>query len=238
MQIVVRTRHTDITTGFRQLVIDKVSRSARFGVPFSRIDVEICHERNPRLADLAFRVEITCLGHRPVIRAEADAADRTTALDLALARLDQRLRRAADRRRARRHATPDPVFDPIRPAGVPPAADGYVATPADGVPAAAQSDGGSATALSDGHVAAGNDDVVFATGPVVVREKVHDGGRMTVAQALDALELVGHDFYLFADADCGRPSVVYRRRGYDYGLIRLAVDGSAASESLSTQQAG
>jgi hypothetical protein len=36
------------------------------------------------------------------------------------------------------------------------------------------------------------------------------------------MELVGHDFYLFADADTGAPSVVYRRKGYDYGVIRLA----------------
>ena len=44
---------------------------------------------------------------------------------------------------------------------------------------------------------------------------------MTVDQALFEMELVGHDFYLFADQDTGRPSVVYRRRAYDYGLIRL-----------------
>ena len=45
---------------------------------------------------------------------------------------------------------------------------------------------------------------------------------MTVDQALYEMELVGHDFYLFADAECGRPSVVYRRKGFDYGVIRLA----------------
>ncbi len=44
---------------------------------------------------------------------------------------------------------------------------------------------------------------------------------MTVDQALYQMELVGHDFYLFHDADCGQPSVVYRRRGFDYGVIRL-----------------
>ena len=49
---------------------------------------------------------------------------------------------------------------------------------------------------------------------------------MTVDQALFEMELVGHDFYLFADATTGRPTVVYRRHGYDYGLIRLA-DGTA-----------
>ena len=74
-------------------------------------------------------------------------------------------------------------------------------------------------------------DVVFAEGPVVVREKTHPSSPMTVEQALDALELVGHDFYLFHDIDTDKPSVVYRRRGYDYGLIRLEMDeaGRAAS---------
>jgi hypothetical protein len=65
--------------------------------------------------------------------------------------------------------------------------------------------------------------VVFAEGPVVVREKTHPTEAMSVEQALDALELVGHDFYLFLDSANGKPSVVYRRRGYDYGLIRLEV---------------
>lgn len=44
---------------------------------------------------------------------------------------------------------------------------------------------------------------------------------MTVDQALYQMELVGHDFYLFLDAGCGRPRVVYRRKGFNYGVIRL-----------------
>jgi hypothetical protein len=56
----------------------------------------------------------------------------------------------------------------------------------------------------------------------VVREKEHTAKPMTVDQALYEMELVGHDFYLFSDADSGRPSVVYRRKGFDYGVIRLA----------------
>ncbi len=56
----------------------------------------------------------------------------------------------------------------------------------------------------------------------VVREKEHPAKPMTVDQALYEMELVGHDFYLFADADSGQPSVVYRRKGFDYGVIRLA----------------
>jgi hypothetical protein len=68
------------------------------------------------------------------------------------------------------------------------------------------------------------DDAMFdADGPGrVVREKEHPAKPMSVDQALFEMELVGHDFYLFADADTGRPTVVYRRHAYDYGVIRLA----------------
>jgi ribosomal subunit interface protein len=58
-------------------------------------------------------------------------------------------------------------------------------------------------------------------GPLVVREKFHPSRPMTIDQALLEMELVGHDFYAFHDSKCGKFSVVYRRRGYDYGVIRL-----------------
>ncbi len=57
---------------------------------------------------------------------------------------------------------------------------------------------------------------------IVVREKTFEGEPMTLDEALFQMELVGHDFFLFADSESGRPSVVYRRKGYDYGVIRLA----------------
>jgi hypothetical protein len=56
-----------------------------------------------------------------------------------------------------------------------------------------------------------------------VREKVHQAAPIHLDQALYEMELVGHDFYLFIDATTSQPSVVYRRRAYDYGVIRLAV---------------
>ncbi|MGH3322572.1 MAG: sigma 54 modulation/S30EA ribosomal C-terminal domain-containing protein, partial [Streptosporangiaceae bacterium] len=58
-------------------------------------------------------------------------------------------------------------------------------------------------------------------GPLVVREKTHKAGPMSIEDALLAMELVGHDFYLFWDTATDQPSVVYRRHGYDYGVIRL-----------------
>jgi ribosomal subunit interface protein len=58
-------------------------------------------------------------------------------------------------------------------------------------------------------------------GPLVVREKFHASHPMTIDQALFEMELVGHAFFAYYDSDCGKFSVVYRRRGYDYGVIRL-----------------
>ena len=58
-------------------------------------------------------------------------------------------------------------------------------------------------------------------GPLIVREKFHSTRPMTIDQALLEMELVGHDFYAYHDSQCGKFSVVYRRRGYDYGVIRL-----------------
>ena len=64
---------------------------------------------------------------------------------------------------------------------------------------------------------------VKGEGPLVVREKTHVASPMTLDQALYEMELVGHDFYLFVDKENDRPAVVYRRRGYDYGVISLDV---------------
>ena len=57
--------------------------------------------------------------------------------------------------------------------------------------------------------------------PVVIREKVFPAEFMTVDEAVDRMELVGHPFFLFVDAKNDRPSVVYRRKGWDYGVIGL-----------------
>jgi hypothetical protein len=73
-------------------------------------------------------------------------------------------------------------------------------------------------------------------GPLIVRQKAHAAAPMSVDQALFEMELVGHDFYLFRDTASGQPSVVYRRRGYQYGVLRLVEEtqnGTAAVNGTS-----
>jgi ribosomal subunit interface protein len=196
MEVVVRGRNVEVPEHFRQHVADKLVRVERYDSKIIRTDVELHHERNRRQNDSCQHVEITCRTRGPVVRSEACAADFYRALDLAIEKLERRLRQAADRRR---------VYYGRR-------------TPTSVATATAAAVNSSTQSAEPGPVSAEDAD----DGPGrIVREKEHPAKPMTVEQALFEMELVGHDFYLFADQDTGRPSVVYRRRAYDYGLIRL-----------------
>ena len=198
MDIVVRGRNVEVPDHYRQHVADKLARVERYDHRIIRADVELLHEKNPRQSENCQRVEITCRARGPVVRVEACAADFYKALDLAVERLARKFRQAADRRRVHhgRH-TPTSVA----------AATGALIEPEPFIATEPES-------LAE--------DTELPDGPGrVVREKEHPAKPMTIDQALFEMELVGHDFFLFSDADSGRPSVVYRRKGYDYGVIRL-----------------
>jgi len=208
VDIVVRGRNVEVPEHYRQLCVDKLSRIERYDQKVIRVDVELHHERNPRQASACQRVQITCKSRGPVVRSEACAADFYSALDLALDKLENRLRRVHDRRRVH-HGARSPVSVA--------AATGALNHSGPGEPA-----GATATAtldVLDGDPYADQSDEHLPGS--IVREKEHPAKPMTLDQALFEMELVGHDFYLFHDADSGRPSVVYRRKGYDYGVIRL-----------------
>ena len=235
MDIIFKGRHTDVLERFRRHATAKLSKIARLDSNALRIDVEVSTERNPRQSGRRERVELTIASRGPAIRAEAAAEDRFTALDMAFAKLESRLRRAGDRRKCRNGG-----HSPSRAADL---ADlsGPAQVPPDGQP------------LTDGQAAGGDDDVIAiqmeGDGPLVVREKSHGATPMSIDQALFEMELVGHDFFLFRDSEGGDPSVVYRRRGYQYGVIRLVEDNAderddeslkaryAAPDARSRQQA-
>lgn len=210
-EIVVKGRHLELSPGFRERVDEKLGRIAKFGVPLRRIDVEVSKESNPRLSDRAFEVELTCRGKGPVIRAEASAPDKYVALDRAYTRLEERLRRHADRHRFHRHGRSTERLSDSELAAL-------TEPPAAAVRSELKGAGASSVENRAGHDEA---EAIFEAGPVVVREKLHDTVPMSVEQALAEMELVGHDFFLFVESESATPAVVYRRRGYDYGLIRI-----------------
>ena len=226
LDIVVKGRRTEVTERFREHVKDKLGRLEKLDSKAYRVDVEICHESNPRLAGSCDRVELTLRSRGPVVRAEAAAQDPYGALDIAVAKLEERLRRAADRRRTRHqqhHGHASQVRGAARPEPEPATDAEPLAAVAE--PAAAAED---VEELAGQNGGPGEDGVVMAAGPLVVREKAHDATPMSLDDALHRMELVGHDFYLFCDAENGLPSVVYRRRGYTYGVLRLRAGEEAA----------
>jgi len=208
MDVVVKGRHCTVSDQFRSYVDEKIDRLEKLDDRVIRVEVEVSAERNKRQHDQASRVEITLRTKGPVVRAEAAAEDKSAAFDVALDRLMAQLRKAADRKRVH-HGQHTPVS--LREASV------------DAPVPAATEDADE----SDTRRVAGME--VQGDGPLVVREKTHAAVPMTLDQALMEMELVGHDFFLYIDSEHQAPSVVYRRRAYDYGVIRL---------SSSTEMAG
>jgi len=228
MDIIFKGRRTEVQERFRGYAAAKLDKITKLAHKAIRVDVEVSAERNPRQSGRRERVELTILSRGPAIRAEAAADDRFAALDRALAKLEERLRRNSDRRKAARHGgLQGRVPGPRTPGGTGAAA----ARPAGGTGAAAaapESNGAEPVVARDDarydlpEEAGGVVPIQMeGDGPVVVREKFHAAAPVSVDQALFEMELVGHDFYLFRDEQCGLPSVVYRRHGYQYGLIRL-----------------
>jgi ribosomal subunit interface protein len=250
VDIIFKGRRTDVQERFRSYAAAKLGRIAKLDHKAIRVDVEVSAERNPRQADRRERVELTIRSRGPAIRAEAAADDRFAALDRALAKLEERLRRTGDRRKAARHGGPQAGRVPGSRGGPEVAADdalagifGNGAEPGlrgmdpsavagpdhldgrgyrDGQPSGDGAEPGGVVPIQ-----------MEGDCPVVVREKFHAAAPVSVDQALLEMELVGHDFYLFRDEQCGLPSVVYRRHGYQYGLIRL-VEQTAGTDMAAT----
>ena len=248
MDIVFKGRHTTVQERFRQQATVKLAKLEKLLRKVIRIDVEVSKEHNPRQYGRHERVELTIRSRGPAIRAEAAADDRFAALDLALGKLESRLRRAGERRKERHcghgtfraSATANGSAAAARQAAAEPAAaaDDW-AGQVSAWPDAGESTGSADTVSIEADTVPIEDDMVpiemEGDGPLVVRQKVHAAAPMTIDQALFEMELVGHDFYLFRDKDSGCPSVVYRRCGYRYGVIRLVeTQVPAQSERLAT----
>jgi len=221
MDVTITGRNVGVTDRFRTYVEQKsekidvlADRALAFEVRISR------HHEKSGSSQGEDRVELTLIGPGPLVRAESAASDKYAAFDLAFARMAERLRRARDRKKVHRGRH--------RPTSVAEASgtafDGMGVVPADGKLIEDVATG----AISIVEEAAREEaDEVYS--PVVIREKVFQAAPMTVDDALYFMELVGHDFYLFVDAETRRPSVVYRRKGWDYGVIGL--DGTDAADA-------
>ncbi|MGV0791623.1 ribosome hibernation-promoting factor, HPF/YfiA family [Mycolicibacterium sp. XJ1819] len=200
-EVAVTGRNVEVPDHFRTYVSEKLARLERLDRTIHLFGVELHHERNRRQRKNCQNVEITARGRGPVVRAEGCGDSFYASFESALDKLEERLRRAKDRRKIH--------YGDKRPVSV---AEATAMTPLpDLTGGSADSGVGGAQSQVDG----------YEPGRIV-RIKEHPATPMTVDDALSQMELVGHDFFLFHDKESDRPSVVYRRHAYDYGLIRLA----------------
>ena len=223
MDIAIVGRHTKVNEEMRLKIFEKMEKVESLAPRATRAEVNVVHERNSRLASDRERVEIT-VHSQGIVRAEAAADDRMVALDLASSRVVEQLRRQHDRR-AKRHQG-KPSLHAVVAQDLAAAAAAEKAEEEPRVENVESWEG----APDDATV-----EVPIDGTPIVIRSKTHPATRMAVAEAIDQMELVGHDFYLFIDSETNLASVVYRRRGWTYGVIRIEEqEGDAAGTSSET----
>ncbi|PWI27367.1 ribosome-associated translation inhibitor RaiA [Pseudoglutamicibacter cumminsii] len=197
MDVNVIGRNVSVTDRFREYAEDRAAKVEQLSPRAQTIDIKVSRQPNARVADSEMTVEVTVIGPGPAVRAEAHSSEKFSAFDLAFAKLLERLRRARDK--AKDHRRNDRALSqPIDPESVP------------------ASDKSLLEQVEEARRAEEVGDV-----PVEIRRKRFPAVPMTEDDAVDNMELVGHPFYLFLDSETGLPSLVYRRRGWSYGVIAL-----------------
>jgi len=224
MDINIIGRNLGITDRFREYATEKsekvshlAERAISFEIKVSRHNEKLGGQNGDD------RVELTLVGPKAVVRSEATGPDKYAAFDIALGKLLERVRRAKDRRKVHRGQH--------RPTSLREASTGgFSAVGLEAAPVAVldQVRTGSLPAVSGESEEKSEAEEEYC--PVVIRKKVFASVPMTVDDALYYMELVGHDFYLFVDQETQRPSVVYRRKGWDYGVISLDEDAEELQE--------
>ena len=194
LEITVSARHTDVSDALREAVVEKIGRLSRFLDGMDRAEVHFFEERNRRIADREV-CEVVLEGHGHHVRCKVAAPDGFAAIDQAVNKLEHQLHKLKTKLQRRSHGN-----GRGRPA-----------------PSASPSDGSTALAVAADEADEADDD--GTAGPRIVKVKRHALKPMTPDEAVLQLDLVGHDFYFFTNADTGRSAVLYRRADGDLGLI-------------------
>jgi len=209
MDITVTGRGVGIPDRFEDYAIEKSERVEHLAEKALALEIKVLRHHETHGTSGDDRVELTLIGPGPIVRAESGGADKYAAFDMALDKLVERIRQAKDRKKVHRGQH--------RPTSLREAsAGGFAGT--DLTPASPEV----IDAVTTGSIpVVSADEPEKDWSPVVIRDKVFPAERMTKEEAVDRMELVGHDFFLFIDSVSDRPSVVYRRTGWDYGVIGL-----------------
>lgn len=207
MEINITARNLSVSDRFRDYVSERSHKVEQLAHKVQSLEIKVTRHDHSKTSGPEDQVELTVIEPGHIIRAEAHAGDKFSAFDIAFGKLSERLRRAADRRKVHHGAHGSLGTSELTASDF--ASLDIHAVDADVLLGKASAE--SAESAPD-----------LGESPVVIRRKEFAGNPMSVDDALYHMELVGHDFYLFLDSETGKPSVVYRRKGWNYGVLTLS----------------
>lgn len=215
MDITLLTHDVTLPERFRDHVNERADKVLALTERAHTFQVKVSRENSSRGGPSLDVVELTVIGRGPVIRAEARSEDKYRSFDEALEHLIKRLRRAKDKRAPHHGRQRAKGLSEISAAGfedidLTPASVEVLRSVATGTIPVIEIDDES-------------DDQ--SDSPIMIRRKVFPAEVMSAEEAVDLMELVGHDFFLYIDGETKQPSVVYRRKGWQYGVISLGESG-------------
>ncbi|HMG97462.1 MAG TPA: ribosome-associated translation inhibitor RaiA [Gaiellales bacterium] len=184
-------RNLDITEPLREYAERKLARIERHLTEDTRVDLELAIERN-RSISANQHAELTVWTRGPVLRAHEYADDMYAAIDLAVDKLDRQVRRYRERRR---HWRPH-----------------HQARDIEALLPLSEDDEAASAALANGE----EPELPI---PTIVKTKRFNMKPMHPDEAALQLELVGHEFYVFLNAESDAVAVIYRRRDGNLGVI-------------------
>ncbi len=208
METKIQARNLTVSDRFREYVADRVHKVEQLTHKPQTFEIKITRHEHSRKSGPEDQVELTVIEPGHVVRAEAHAGDKFAAFDVAFDKLTERLRRAADKRKVHHGRHGSPGTSELT-------ASDFASLDVHGAPADLLLNGSlpeSDRTEREQH-APGN--------PIVIRRKTFAADPMSVSEAIDQMELVGHDFFMFIDESTQKAAVVYRRKGWNYGVISL-----------------
>lgn len=191
MDIVVRGKNCNVSAEVKRLTEEKLRKLARLAADIGRVEVDYSEMRNPRIAQPRC-CEVTVHLKRHFVKAHASAIDHVAALDLVIDKVEHQVGRLKDKRVHRSHARG-------RRTGL-----ATVPAAADGVPLDVDGEGDTDDSEDSGRI---------------VKSKQFTIKPMAPEEAALQMDLLGHGFYFFTNAETGQAAVIYRRKDGDLGMI-------------------
>ena len=190
MQVTVSRRNTEVPEKLRTMAEEKIGRLSRFLDGLDHAEVHFWEHKNPRIADKEV-CEVTIEGHGHHVRCKVQAPDGYQAIDKAYEKLEHQLHKLKTKLRQRHQGAPKAKKGVDSLGAVVPLPE----------------------TEAEAEVESADD------GPRIVKSKRFAMFPMSAEEAVERMELVGHGFFFFTNAETSRAAVVYRRDDGQVGLI-------------------